>query len=585
MNDKPTLDLQANWLQKHNTPLDLDQHADALRALFDAVRAAEHLTPTQLNALILRHIHDAGMPVPQDKIVEAYRQLVARGAISFDRVVFDRLKLKPVRTSSGVAPVAVMTGPYPCPGKCIFCPEAEGFPKSYLPLEPGAQRAANNRFDPFKQTRARLRTLEHNGHATDKIELLILGGTWSAYPHKYQEWFVQRCLDALNGVESESLAEAQRINETAAHRNVGLVMETRPDHITLAEVRRLRWLGATKVQLGAQSFDDAILAANDRGHTVADTRRALRMLRLAGFKLHLHWMPNLLGATPASDRADFARLWDDPALRPDEIKIYPCSLIEGTELFKRYRRGEYRPYRDDELVELLVACKRIVPPYCRINRVIRDIPANYIAAGSTRSDMRVTAQREMKRRGWQCQCIRCREVRREKINLKGVIASQAKQSPSDSGITSAQNPRLAMTDTAELCLDVLTYDTDATTEHFLSFVTPRNRIAGFLRLSLPSPSAPHDEILDELRGSAVIREVHVYGPALEIGETSSGEAQHAGLGTRLIEHALRIARDAGLARIAVISAIGTREYYRRLGFELGELYMERTLAQKTREVF
>ena len=535
------------WQAKRRTEIDLDKHQPALLALFDAVRADDDLTRQKLNHLIMQHITAGDRPVPQEKIVEAYRQLAARGVITFDRVLFERLQLKPVRTMSGVTPVAVLTGPYPCPGKCIFCPEAEGFPKSYLPLEPGAQRAEEHHFDPFKQTAARMRTLETIGHATDKIELLILGGTWSAYPHKYQEWFVQRCLDAMNESESSSLEQAQRANETAAHRNVGMVMETRPDHITLEEVRRLRWLGATKVQMGVQSLDDKILEANCRGHTVADTRRAVRLLRLAGFKLHLHWMPNLFGATPESDRVDFARLWNDPVLRPDELKIYPCSLIEGTELYKRWERGEYHPYTDQELVDLLVACKSIVPPYCRISRVIRDIPASYIAAGNTTSDLRVVAQRTMRQRGLQCQCIRCREVRSEKI-----VAD-------------------------ELRFDVLTYPTDTTTEHFLSFVTPHNRITGFLRLSLPSPDAPRDEMLDEVRGCAMIREVHVYGRALEIGAESDGEAQHSGLGARLIEHAAQIAHDAGFKRLAVISAIGTREYYRKHGFELGELYMRRDM--------
>jgi len=547
MNKQERERARRKWQEKRRVPIDLAAHKDELLALFDAVRADDKLTPNQLNHLIMQRVHVGDQPIPQEKIVQAYRQLVAREVIPFERVVFERLRLKPVRTLSGVAPVAVMTGPYPCPGKCIFCPEAEGFPKSYLPLEPGAQRAEENQFDPFKQTASRLQTLETMGHATDKIELLILGGTWSAYPHKYQEWFVQRCLDALNGKESATLLDAQRTNETAVHRNVGMVMETRPDHITLDEVRRLRWLGATKVQMGVQSLDDAILEANCRGHTVAETRRAVRMLRLAGFKLHLHWMPNLLGATPASDRVDFARLWDDPALRPDEIKIYPCSLIEGTELYKHWQRGEYHPYTDDELIDLLVACKTIVPRYCRINRVVRDIPASYIVAGNTTSHLRLVVQREMKRRGLQCDCIRCRQVRNEKI-----VAD-------------------------EFQLATLAYQTDATAEHFLSAVTPRGRLAGFLRLSLPSPDAPRDEILDELRGCAVIREVHVYGPALEIGAASSGEAQHVGLGTRLIDEAMHIARDAGFARLAVIAAMGTREYYRKLGFELGELYMARAL--------
>jgi elongator complex protein 3 len=545
MNELDTL--QAQWNSKHTTPLDIDQHKPELLALFDAIRRVDNWSRNRLTQLIMQYVRHGDQLTPQHKIVDAYRQLVDRGDIRFDRIVFERLKLKPVRTSSGVAPVAVLTGPYPCPGKCIFCPEAQGFPKSYLPLEPGAQRAANHRFDPFKQTASRIKTLEHNGHATDKIELLILGGTWSAYPHNYQERFVQRCLDAMNGAESASLIEAQKANETAEHRNVGLVMETRPDHVTLDEVKRLRWLGATKVQMGVQSLDDKILDANCRGHTVEDSRRAVRLLRLAGFKLHLHWMPNLLGATPASDTEDFKQLWDDPAFRPDELKIYPCSLIEGTELYNRYEHGEYRPYTNEELVEILVVSKSIVPPYCRINRVIRDIPANYIVAGSTTSDLRMVAQREMKRRGLQCQCIRCREVRADKI------------------------------DATQLRLDTLTYATDATTEYFLSFVTPRNKIAGFLRLSLPSTSASRGEILDEVRGSAMIREVHIYGPALELGAESSGEAQHAGLGVRLIDQAMHIARGAGLHRIAVISAIGTRGYYRKQGFELGELYMARAL--------
>ena len=545
LSDEERKQMHADWAQKHHASLDIDQHADALLALFGAVRAAHNLSPTKLTRLIDKFIRENDSPVSRDKIIDAYQQMAARGLFPFERSVFEKLRLSPVRTISGVAPLAVLTGPYPCPGECIFCPEVAGFPKSYLPDEPGAQRAAISRFDPFKQTESRLRAFENVGHGTDKIELLILGATWSAYPHKYQEWFIQRCLDAMNGADSTSLAEAQKTNETAAHRDVGLVIETRPDNITMAEVRRLRWLGVTKVQLGAQSLDDEILALNKRGHDVEATRRAVRLLRLAGFKLHLHWMPNLLGATPASDRADFRRLWDDPALRPDEIKTYPCSLIESTELYAHYQRGEYRPYTDEELIELLIDCKSIVPPYCRINRVIRDIPANYIAAGSTASHLRVVVQREMKQRGLRCNCIRCREVRGEKVSA----------------------------DTLQL--ETTAYDTDATTEHFLSYVSPRGKLAGFLRLSLPSSDAPRDEVLDELRDCAVIREVHVYGPALEIGEVSHGEAQHTGLGTRLIEQATEIARAAGYQRIAVISAIGTREYYRKLGFELGELYMAR----------
>jgi elongator complex protein 3 len=523
--------------------LDVQRHLPELLALFAAVRAAQSFSPRKLNALSVKHIHEDDMPVPQAGIIKAYEELAAQGVIPFEHSVFERLRLKPTRTVSGVAPVAVLTGPYPCPADCIFCPDVKGYPRSYLPDEPAVQRAKRARFDPFKETNARITALENMGHSTDKIELLVIGATWSAYPHRYQEWFIRRCLEAMNGHESGTLAEAQAANETAAHRSVGLVIETRPDYITLDEVRRLRWLGVTKVQLGAQSTDDAILAANRRGHTLADTRRAVRMLRLAGFKLHLHWMPNLLGATPVSDLEDFRHLWSDPALRPDELKIYPCSVIAGTELHRRWQQGDFRPYTDEELIELLVAAKSIVPPYCRINRIVRDIPAHYIAAGSTQSHLRQTVQHEMRARGLRCSCIRCREVRAERL------------------------------DAQQLRLETNIYPTDATSEHFLSLLTPAGRLAGFLRLSLPAPDASRDEMLEELRGCAVVREVHVFGPALEIGAPNSGEAQHAGLGRRLAEEAMRIARSAGYRRLAVIASSGTRDYYRKLGFELGELYM------------
>lgn len=524
-------------------------HLDDLRALFQAVRDARKLDATQLNALLIRHIHaENGQAVPQTQIVAAYKQLARQGVIPFDRELFERLRMKPTRTISGVAPVAVLTGPYPCPADCIFCPDATGVPRSYLPDEPAVQRALRAHFDPYKSTLARMQALEAMGHPIDKIELLIIGATWSAYPKKYQEWYVRRCLDAMNGGEpARTLNEAQTRNETSPHRCVGMVIETRPDYITMDEVRRLRWLGITKVQLGAQSTDDRILEMNRRGHTIEDTRRAVRLLRLAGFKLHLHWMPNLYGATPESDVRDYQNLWNDPALRPDELKIYPCMLIEGTDLYKLWHAGEYRPYTDEELIETLAQAKRFTPSYCRINRVIRDIPAQYIVEGSKQSHLRVVVQREMKKRGWTCSCIRCREVRGDKIDAT----------------------RLEMREEV--------YATDATTEHFISFVTPEDRLVGFMRLSLPHAEVPRHEILEELHGCAVVRELHVYGPALELGAENRGEAQHAGLGRRLAEHAMEIARGAGFKRMAVISAIGTREYYRKLGFELGELYVTRDL--------
>ncbi|MCC7354008.1 MAG: tRNA uridine(34) 5-carboxymethylaminomethyl modification radical SAM/GNAT enzyme Elp3 [Anaerolineae bacterium] len=455
--------------------------------------------------------------------------------------------MKPMRTVSGVAPVAVLTKPYACPGRCIFCPTDVRMPKSYLHDEPGALRAALNEFDPYRQVASRMESLEAIGHNTEKVELLILGGTWSAYPKSYQEWFVQRCLDAMNERGSASLEEAQRLNEEAPHRNVGLVIETRPDWVTPDEVRRLRRLGVTKVQLGAQSLDDHILELNRRGHDVEATRRAVRLLRLGGFKLHLHWMPNLLGATPESDLADFKRLWDDPALRPDELKIYPTALLRNAELYEWWERGEYQPYERAALIDLIVDCKALVPRYCRLNRIIRDIPAGHIVAGNKESHLRQVVQQEMRRRGLQCRCIRCREVGTKAVK------------------------------SADLSITEIRYDTGVAEEWFLSADTPEDRLAGFLRLSLPQDRAASAVLFAELRGCAMIREVHVYGPALRIGSASEGEAQHIGLGRRLVERATEIARSQGYGRLAVISAIGTRPYYCRLGFAPSGLYMVRSL--------
>jgi elongator complex protein 3 len=454
--------------------------------------------------------------------------------------------MKPVRTLSGVTTVTVLTKPYPCPGECVFCPTDARMPKSYLPDEPGARRALQHAFDPFEQTSARLAALEAIGHPTDKIELLILGGTWSAYREDYQSWFVQRCLDALNGFNSRSLEEAQSANAAALHRNVGLVVETRPDRLDPKELRQLRRLGVTKVQMGAQSLDDGILALNRRGHTVDDTRHAVALLRAAGLKIVLHWMPNLLGATPQSDRVDFARLWSDPGLRPDEIKIYPCQLLAEAELYERWAKGEYRPYTTQELITLIADLKPTIPRYCRVNRVVRDIPSTYVVAGNKRTSLRMDVQEELRRRGGHCACIRCREIRGHALDYDGL--------------------RLVM----------LPYPAGGADELFLSLATPADRLAAYLRLSLPGEDAP-DPGLADLEEAARVRELHVYGQSLPVGEPSNGEAQHVGLGARLMSQAEDLARERGFRRIAVVAALGTREYYRRLGYRLGESYMVKDL--------
>ncbi len=473
-------------------------------------------------------------------VVAAYQAMVADGALEPDDGLLERIRMKPVRTLSGVTTVTVLTKPYPCPGKCIFCPTDVRMPKSYLPDEPGAMRALENDFDPYRQVHSRIEALAAVGHPTDKIELLILGGTWSSYRRDYQEWFIKRCFDAMNEAELETLPQAQVSNETAAHRNVGLVIETRPDEITPQEIAWLRHLGVTKVQMGAQSLDDRILEMNQRGHDVATTRKATALLRAAGFKIVLHWMPNLHGATPDSDRVDFVRLWTD--FCPDEIKIYPNQLLANAELYEVWQRGEYRPYTTQELIDLIADVKPTVPRYCRINRIIRDIPSTNVVEGNKRTSLRQDVHAEMKRRSTHCNCIRCREVRGKPISPE------------------------------TLRLDDLAYPAAYAQEHFISFVTPDDRLAGFIRLSLPGRDTPPTG-LDDLEGAALIREVHVYGPSLPVGAEHNGAAQHIGLGTTLLEKAEQIARQHGFRRLAVIAAVGTRQYYLDRGFERGNLYL------------
>jgi elongator complex protein 3 len=477
-------------------------------------------------------------------LVAVYRQLTESGEWLADPELLARIRMKPVRTLSGVTTVTVLTKPYPCPGNCVFCPTDVLMPKSYVPDEPGARRALEHNFDPYDQVLTRLEALEAVGHPTDKVELLVLGGTWSAYPTDYQEWFIRRCLDALNGVDSKNLEEAQKLNETALHRNVGLVVEIRPDFIDPSELVWLRRLGVTKVQMGVQSLDDRILELNQRGHSVGDSLNAIDLLRAGGYKIVLHWMPNLLGATPETDCVDFQRLWVD--FCPDEIKIYPNQLLESTELFRFWQRGEYQPYTTTQLIELIADVKETIPRYCRVNRVIRDIPSTYVIAGNKRTSLRQDIHAEMQLRGKTCRCIRCREVRNRKV------------------------------DPETLTLNDQVYTTSNTEEHFLSFDTPEDRLAGFLRLSLPGASAPQTGI-DELAGAAIIREVHVYGQSLPVGSEENGAAQHIGLGARMIRRAEEIAQARGFQRLAVISAIGTRMYYLRQGFVLGDLYMGKNL--------
>jgi elongator complex protein 3 len=355
----------------------------------------------------------------------------------------------------------------------------------------------------------------------------------------------------MNGVDSESLDEAHRINETAAHRNVGLVIETRPDEINPKELAWLRKLGVTKVQMGVQSLDDRVLELNKRGHTVADALYAASLLRAASFKIVLHWMPNLLGATLQSDKDDFSRLWTD-GFSPDEIKVYPTQLLEGTELYTYWQNGEYEPYTQEDLIHLIADVKPMIQPYCRVNRVIRDIPSHHVVEGNKRTSLRQDVLAEVARRGQKCNCIRCNEVKKQQVQVE------------------------------DLRMEDHIYHPAYAEEHFIHFRTPEDKIAGYLRLSLPQDTKENHPAADlnfaDLNNAALVREVHVYGQSLAVGAEKEGAAQHIGLGKQLLEEACRISRENGYSYLAVIAAVGTRQYYQARGFEPGELYMVKPLS-------
>jgi len=484
-------------------------------------------------------------------LVAAYRELVESGEWDEDPQILAAIRMKPIRTLSGVTTITVLTKPSPCPGECIFCPTESNMPQSYLSDEPGARRGVENEFDPYRQVASRLKALHEVGHPTDKVELLVLGGSWTAYPPSYREWFIRRCFEALNTenpLDNQGeirLEDVQTRNETSQHRNVGLVVETRPDLISRQELIFNRKLGVTKFQIGIQSLDDGILERNKRGHTSEQARQAVDLLRAAGFKVVAHWMPNLLGATLESDRADFAKLWIEGSIQPDELKIYPCQLLQNTELYHYWQKGEYQPYSEEQLIDLLADIKPTVPRYCRINRVIRDIPSTNVVAGNRNTSLRQDVARELERRGKRCNCIRCREIRGSTLQK------------------------------ANLELHDLVYQTGVSEEHFLAYDTEDNRLAGFLRLSLPYENNVLE--IPDLEDAAIIREVHVYGQSLEVGTEQAGAAQHAGLGKNLIQRAEEIARGQGYNCLAVIAAVGTRQYYAMRGFEMGKLYMVKPL--------
>ncbi|MFC1932907.1 elongator complex protein 3 [Chloroflexota bacterium] len=454
------------------------------------------------------------------------------------------------RTISGVTPVAVMTQPMNCPGQCIYCPTYPATPQSYTPESPVVLRAKQCDYDAQKQVRLRLKILSQMGHPTDKVELIVMGGTFLAYPEDYQYQFIKACFDALNDEESATLEEAKRLNETASHRCTGLCIETRPDWCQQEQVERMLEFGTTRVELGVQTLDDKIYQLVRRGHKVEDVVKATKLLKERGFKVHYHWMPGLPGSTPEEDLERAKQLFSDARFRPDGLKLYPTMVVEGTELEKWYHDGRYQPYTDDTMTNLVTDIKSIVPKYVRISRVLRDIPSKFIVGG-LKDSLRGVVKQRMKQLAIECRCIRCREY------------GHRAQNDWEIG-----EPRMVRMD----------YEASGGREIFLSFEDEKETLFGLLRMRIQS--GPVASLQQETsRNSALIRELHIYGPEVPLKQQNPTAAQHKGLGKALLNEAERIAREEFQEQqMVVLSGTGAKEYYRsEFGYNSEADYMVKSL--------
>jgi elongator complex protein 3 len=483
------------------------------------------------------------------ELFEFYQKLLKKRRIKRSKKLEKILKTRPIRSLSGIVNISVLTKPYPCPGRCIFCPTEKGMPKSYLSGEPAAERAKKLKFDPYLQMKRRIEMLKFEGHPTDKIELRIVGGSFTFYPRKYQEWFVKRCFDGANGKKSKNLEEAQRKNEKAKNRIVGISIETRPDLINEEEVKWLRKLGVTMVEIGVQSVFDEILEKNATGLDVEKIARATKILKDAGFKVLYHLMPNLMGSDPNLDKKCFEIVFSDEKFKPDWIKIYPTVVTKESKLYKFWKEGKYKPYSNEELIKLLIQVKKELPYWVRVTRILRDIPAPKVVAGCKISNLREVAKKEMEKRGIFCHCIRCREVRER------------------------YDPR------EKVYLFREDYEASGGKEIFLSFENKnRTKLFSYLRLRIPSQIFEGKRhFIPTLENSAIIREIQTLGEMVPI-EKKKIAPQHRGLGKKLVKEAEKIAKkEFSLKKITVISGVGVRKYWRKLGYKLKETYMFRKL--------
>jgi len=443
---------------------------------------------------------------------------------------------KPTKSISGIVPVAVMLPPKACKhGTCLYCPSLN-VPQSYTPKSPVVMRAAEVNYDAYEQVKARIKAFQVMHHPTDKIELIIMGGTFLEYEKKFQYDFIKKCYDALNEKDSETLAEAQKLNESAKHRCVALCVETRPDEC-IQYIDRMREFGVTRVELGVQIPDDRIYKLIKRGHAVKDVVDATKMLKDAGFKIGYHIMPGLLGSSMRKDLQLFKKLFSDERFKPDQLKIYPCQVVKGAKLEEEYWKKNYQPYSKEQTEKLLTEMLKIVPRYCRVMRIMREIPPDYLIAGTTRIDLRKDIEEKLREEKKKINEIRYREVgfNQEKLNTN-------------------------------LELKITKYDASKGKEYFLEIVNKDDVLFGLLRLRI-------------CNSGVIVRELHVYGQSLKLNEKNSNASQHKGFGKMLMIEAEKIVRKKGMKKISVISGIGVRKYYRDLGYELENTYMVKNLKE------
>ncbi len=533
---------------------------------------SQQVVMTEWNYAKLKNEFSKEFKIPNIRnieLIEAFRQLVLDKEIEKDRYIEKLISRRKVRSESGVAVITCQTKPFACPGRCVYCPTEPNMPKSYLSNQPASMRAVLNKFDPFNQTQNRLASLMVTGHDPSKCEIIVIGGTWSFLPLDYQKEFIKSIYDGLNQEidhkeietygsffkcpkierreNSKDLKSAIEKNEKSKHRCVGLTLETRPDFITEEEVKRFREYGCTRVELGVQTLFDDVQEITKRGHTRKDTARATQLLRDAGFKIGWHLMPGLPGSNSKKDMETVRMTFEDEDFKPDLIKFYPCVVTPYSELEKIYKDGNFTPLTTKELVPILLNMKKLVPRFCRIIRLVRDIPKESIIAGCTVINLRQIIQKDLEEQNIKCNCIRCREIKSERINDVEMIRTNYRANGGD--------------------------------EIFLTFdEKKKDKLISLLRLRIPSQYFTKEKhFIKELGGCAIIREIHTYGQQTVIGERD-GNSQHFGFGRKLIVEAERIAKEEyNLKKIAVISGIGTREYYRKFGYELEGTYMVKEL--------